>query len=85
VRITIFDRLRNPIADTFTLAAEAGPALAPFSTSVAFSVGSEQPGCIRVFEESARDGSPVNVVQVPVVLAPGITPPTTGSGGLIAR
>jgi hypothetical protein len=82
VRIIIFNQAGAIIANTFTTAAEAGPALAPFSTSVAFTVSAEQPGCVRVFEESARDGSPVNVVQVPVVLAASITPPSTGNGGL---
>jgi hypothetical protein len=83
VRLTIFDAEGNELADTFTTAAEAGPALAPFSTSVEFQVASEQPGCIRVFEESARDGSPVNVVQVEVQLA-SVVPPRTGSAGLAA-
>ena len=82
MRITIFGQSGAVLADTFTTAAEAGPSLAPFSTSVSFSVASEQPGCIRVFEASARDGSPVNVVQVPVTLAPGVTPPSTGDAGL---
>jgi hypothetical protein len=67
------------------MAAEAGPALSPFAASVPFSVATEQPGCIRVFEASARDGSPVNVVQVPVTLSPGVTPPSTGDAGLAAR
>ena len=82
VRITIFDEAGNELADTFTTAAEAGPALAPYSQAVSFSVSETQRGCIRVFEESARDGSPVNVVQVEVTLAPATTPPTTGTGGL---
>jgi Cu-Zn family superoxide dismutase len=87
VSITIFDRTGTPIVNTFTTAAEAGPVLAPFSTSVAFNIPTEQPGCIRVFEASARDGSPVNVVQVPVTLVPGavVQPPSTGSGGLIVE
>jgi hypothetical protein len=85
VSITIFNTSQAPIVNTFTTAAEAGPALAPFSASVAFSVASEQPGCIRVFEASARDGSPVNVVQIPVTLAPSIAPPSTGDGGLSSK
>jgi len=83
VRITIFDAAGAVLVDTFTTAAEAGPALAPYSTAVSFTTTVEQQGCIRVFEESAMDGSPRNVVQVEVTLSPpSTTPPTTGSAGL---
>jgi immunoglobulin-like protein involved in spore germination len=82
VSITIFDADGNPIVETFTNAAEAGPTLAPYSAAVPFTVSAEQKGCIRVFEESADDGSPENVVQVEVTLVPATTPPKTGSAGL---
>ena len=84
VRIAIFDAAGNVLADTFTTAAEGAPTLAPFSADVPFTVTSEQPGCIRVFEESAKDGSAVNVVQIETTLAPKLSPPQTGSGGLLA-
>ena len=82
VRITIFDASGAVLTDTFTTAAEAGPALAPYSEAVAFTVTTQQQGCIRVFEESAQDGSPRNVVQVEVRLAPPTSPPQTGDAGL---
>jgi hypothetical protein len=82
VSITIFDAAGNVLVETFTTAAEAGPVLAPYSAQVTFTTAAEQPGCIRVFEASAQDGRPVNVVQVEVTLAPATTPPKTGSGGL---
>jgi hypothetical protein len=96
VRITIYGASGMILEDTFTTAAEAGPALAPFEADVSFTVLSEQAGCIRVWEESAMDGSPRNVVQVEVNLSPGaaeatptatatpapVTPPDTGDGGL---
>jgi hypothetical protein len=82
VSITIFDAGGNILAETFTTAAEAGPVLAPYTTSVPFAATNQQQGCIRVFEESAQDGSPRNVVQVEVVFAPPTTPPQTGTGGL---
>lgn len=82
VRITIFDAAGNELADTFTTAAEGAPALAPYSASLPFTTSTTQQGCIRVFEESAQDGSPVNVVQVEVTLAPATTPPNTGDAGL---
>jgi len=94
VRITIYSASGMVLEDTFTTAAEAGPALAPFAADVAFGVLSEQAGCIRVWEESAQDGSPRNVVQVEVNLSPGaaaatptpapVTPPDTGDAGLAA-
>ena len=82
VPITIFDAGANVLTDTFTTAAEAGPALAPYSAGVSFITANQQQGCIRVFEESAQDGSPRNVVQVEVLLVPPTTPPSTGTAGL---
>lgn len=80
VRITIYDASGAEIVDTFTTAAEAGPALADFSEDVPFAVATTQAGCVRVWEESAQDGSPRNVVQVEVTLqAPVITPTITPS------
>jgi hypothetical protein len=83
VSITVFDAAGNVLVETFTTAAEAGPVLAPYSASVAFTTTVEQPGCVRVFEASAQDGRPTNVVQVEVTLAPpGTRPPSTGDAGL---
>ncbi len=82
VRIKIYDASGSVLADTFTTASQGAPALAPYSADVPFSVSSKEQGCIRVFEESAKDGSPVNVVQTEVLLAPPTTPPSTGSAGL---
>jgi hypothetical protein len=98
VRITVYSASGMVLEDTFTTAAEAGPALAPFEADVPFTVLAEQAGCIRVWEESAADGSPRNVVQVEVSLSPGaaeatpaptatpgpVTPPSTGDAGLAA-
>jgi hypothetical protein len=54
-----------------TTQTQAGaPALAPFSTALSFNVTGVTPACLWVFEASARDGSPVNVVQVPLTLLP---------------
>jgi hypothetical protein len=94
VRITVYSASGMILEDTFTTAAEAGPALAPFEADVPFTVLVEQAGCIRVWEESAMDGSPRNVVQVEVNLSPEgpvetptptpapVTPPDTGDAGL---
>ena len=95
VRITVYSASGMVLEDTFTTAAEAGPALAPFEADVPFTVLVEQAGCIRVWEESAADGSPRNVVQVEVNLSPAaaetptatpapLEPPNTGDAGLVS-
>jgi hypothetical protein len=43
---------------------------APFAVDIDFDVDIEQPGCVRVYEISPRDGHLTNVVQVPVLLQP---------------
>jgi hypothetical protein len=49
---------------------EVGEFTAPFAVDVTFDVDNEQPGCVRVYEISPRDGHVINVVQVPVLLRP---------------
>ena len=82
VSIDVFDATGGLLVHTFTMASQGAPSFAPFAASVSFTVTREQTGCIRVFEQSARDGSPVNTVQVPVTLGLSIAPPNTGDGGL---
>ena len=48
--------------------------LAPYSVDLSFDVGGPTEACLWIFEESPRDGSPVNVGQVPVFLLPPISP-----------
>jgi hypothetical protein len=43
---------------------------APFAADIAFRTITEQPGCVQVYELSAADGSPIHVVQIPVLLQP---------------
>lgn len=47
-----------------------GQTLSPFSEDVTFSVGAPTSACLWVYEASARDGSPIHVGQVPVLLQP---------------
>ena len=75
-RVAIFDGAGNTIADVQGMSSE-GQVLAPFEVRVPFSVTSETPACMWVFESSARDGSPVNVVQIPFTLLP-----ASAAGGL---
>jgi len=68
-RITIFDAAGNQIADQVAMSAE-GQTLAPFSATVPFTVSVPKPACLWVYENSARDGLPIHVIQVPVTLNP---------------
>ncbi len=43
---------------------------APFAADIAFRTIAAGPGCVQVFELSAADGSPIHVVQIPVLLQP---------------
>ncbi len=71
--ITIFDAAGGKIADVPARSAE-GQVLSAFSEDVFFSVTEETPACIWVYDLSERDGSPIDVVQVPVTLKPGGQP-----------
>ena len=70
-QITIFDAVGTPLVETFGTAQQPDiGVIGPFSSDVSFSVAEATPACIWVFEESARDGSPINIGQIPVILLP---------------
>jgi len=81
VQVAIYDATGEPVAEVGapplspegripppTL--EMGEFSAPFAVDLTFSAIGPQPGCVRVFELSAADGSPIHVVQIPVLLQP---------------
>jgi hypothetical protein len=81
VQVAIYDATGEPVADVrapplspegrippSTL--EVGEFSAPFAVDIVFRAIVDQPGCVRVFELSAADGSPIHVVQIPVSLQP---------------
>lgn len=70
VSLRILDSRGREVARTFTTATCGTGCRGRYSKSVRFSVSSEQPGTIEVFEESAEDGRPINVVRIPVTLRP---------------
>lgn len=70
VSIRILDAAGNEIARTFTTATCGTGCRGDYRKSVSFEVDSEQPGTIEVFEESAEDGSAINVVTLDVTLVP---------------
>lgn len=81
VRVAIYDATGEPVAEVGAppLPAEGRippPTLeetefsAPFAADISFRTVAPQPGCVQVFELSAADGSPIHVVQIPVLLQP---------------
>lgn len=68
-QITIFGEDGNILGEEAGMSSE-GQTLAPFAEAVPFSVTEETPACLWVYEKSARDGSPIHVVQIPVLLLP---------------
>ena len=70
VSIAILDEHRNVIASSFTMATCGTGCRGTYSTDVRYDVGTRQPGTIRVYEVSAKDGSPLHVVEIPVLLTP---------------
>jgi spore germination protein GerM len=68
VSILILDDRGRPVASTFASATCGSGCRGRYSTDVRYEVATTQPGTIRVFEVSAMDGSPINVVDIPVTL-----------------
>jgi spore germination protein GerM len=68
VSILILDARGRPVASTFTSATCGSGCRGRYATDVRYGVAATQPGTIRVFEVSAMDGSPINVVDIPVTL-----------------
>lgn len=70
VSIRILDAAGNEIARTFTTATCGSGCRGDYRKSVSFEIDSKQAGTIEVFEESAEDGSAINVVTLDVTLVP---------------
>lgn len=70
VSIAILDEHGRTVASTFTMATCGTGCRGSYATDVRYHVGTRQPGTLRVFEVSAMDGSPIHVVEIPVILTP---------------
>lgn len=70
VRLRVLTPDGRILADTFTTASTGGPAFGDFAAQIPVSVAAQTAACVQLFEESARDGSLVNVVQIGVSLTP---------------
>ncbi len=68
-KIRVFDANGGILGGVTGMSAE-GQTLSPFSEDVELAILDVQPACVWVFEESAADGSPTNVAQVPISVTP---------------
>ena len=72
VRVRILDAGGAVLADTHTTAEVGGPYFGAFSADIPVDVAEETEACVQIFEQSARDGLDVNVVQIGVTLSPAL-------------
>jgi hypothetical protein len=70
VSISLFDADGNVLSQSFVMASIGAPEFGDFEATIDYDVAEQTPGCLWVFEASARDGEPINVVQVPLLLEP---------------
>jgi hypothetical protein len=70
VSIKILDARGRVIAESVTTATCGTGCRGDYATDLVFSVDHRQPGTVQVFEVSAKDGSMINTVEVPVTLSP---------------
>ena len=70
VSIVILDESGQELAATFATATCGTGCRGRYSAEVSFFTETRQSGTITVFESSAEDGTPRNLVTIPVVLVP---------------
>jgi len=70
VNVRILDANGHELARAFTTATCGTGCRGDYSVSVRFHVDHQQPGTVEVLDYSAKDGTPENVVSIPVILAP---------------
>ena len=70
VSIAILDEHRHTVASSFTMATCGTGCRGSYATDVRYHVNTRQPGTLRVYEVSAKDGSRLHVVEIPVTLTP---------------
>jgi hypothetical protein len=65
----LLDGQQNQLAHVVGMSS-AGQVLSPFSVQLTFSVTAPTPACLRIYQQSAKDGSDTKIVLVPLVLLP---------------
>jgi hypothetical protein len=71
VNVEILDANGQTLAAGFATATCGTGCRGRYSTSISFFTQERQAGTVNVFEVSAKDGTPINVVSIPVTLVPG--------------
>ncbi len=66
----LYDNDGLPLDEGFTMASAGGPDWGTFQFAIPYTVDSPQLGSLMMWEDSARDGSPINLVEHPVWLTP---------------
>ncbi|GMU79320.1 MAG: hypothetical protein AMXMBFR46_21130 [Acidimicrobiia bacterium] len=69
VRMRVLGADRRILADTFTTGTGEMGTWGPFRASVPFTKGSDTTGYVVVFDSSAKDGSMIDLVEIPVRFA----------------
>ncbi|MBT8202375.1 MAG: GerMN domain-containing protein [Acidimicrobiia bacterium] len=70
VEWALFDNDGLPLAEGFTMASTGGPDWGTFQFAIPYQVDTPQLGSLMMWEESARDGSQMHLVEHPVWLGP---------------
>ena len=70
VSMRLVDVDGNELAATFATATCGTGCWGDFQAALAFSVGSDLPATLEVYQASAEDGSPLDLVRIPVTLSP---------------
>lgn len=70
VSLRLLDAEGNVVAEDFTTAMCGTGCWGSFSASLDYNIGIEQSGTLEVYESSAKDGSPIHVVSIPLTLTP---------------
>jgi hypothetical protein len=70
VSIRIFDENGKVLASTFAMASCGTGCRGDYSASVKYTVSHQQSDVVEVYEVSAKDGSAINVQDIPVILTP---------------
>ena len=81
MNIRVLDGNGEVIAESFAMATCGTGCRGDFSTQVDVPIDAEQPGTIQVFEYSAKDGSMINTVEIPVTLVPDVRSEPKGLEG----
>jgi len=68
VSISVLDAAGTEIVRTFTTATCGTGCRGDYSEAIRYEVDRTQPGTVRVYESSAENGEPINVVDIPVTL-----------------